>query len=87
MMHVPVLANKVLKLLAENAQNNPSPKVMDSETIAGRLAMSLPETKQLLRAMDGSGMIMNDIDGQYSLITQKGLHWLTRIHSGAQASI
>ena len=86
-MHLPVLANQVLKLLAENAQNNASPKVMDSETIAGSLAMSLAETKQLLRAMDGLGMIMNDIDGQYSLITQKGLHWLTRIHSGSRPSM
>lgn len=86
-MHLPILADKVLKLLAENAQNNSSPEVMDSETIAVRLAMSLPETKQLLRAMDGSGMIMNDIDGQYSLITQKGLHWLTRMSLGAQSSM
>lgn len=82
-MSLPVLANKVLVLLAENARNNASPRVVDSETIAGKLAMSLAETKQLLKAMDGLGVIMNDIDGQYSLITQKGMNWLVTEHSAS----
>jgi len=80
-MRLQLLADKVLTLLAENARNNTSPLVVDSETIAGRLAISLPETKQLLKILDGSGVIRHDIDGRYSLITQKGLNWLERAHS------
>lgn len=69
-------------LLAENARNNPSPMVVGSEIIADRLAMTLPETKQLLKVLDGFGFITNDIDGQYSLITHKGLQWLNQAYAG-----
>lgn len=79
-MDLQASADKVLQLLAENAQNNDSPRVVDSETIAGSLAMNLKETKQLLRVLDGFGFITNDIDGQYSLITPKGLQWLDRAY-------
>lgn len=79
-MRLQLLADKVLTILAENARDNDSPKVMDSETIAGKLAMSLPETRQLLKVLDGAGVIMHDIDGRYSLITRKGVSWLLRTH-------
>lgn len=77
-MDLQISADKILRLLAENAANNESPRVVDSETIAVNLAMNLKETKQLLRVLDGFGFITNDIDGQYSLITPKGLQWLDR---------
>ena len=75
-MNLQAHTSEVLMLLAENARNNTSPAVVGSEVIADRLAMTLPETKQLLKVLDGFGFITNDIDGQYSLITHKGLQWL-----------
>jgi len=77
-MNLQAHTSEVLILLAENAKNNASPRVVDSETIANRLAMSLTETRQLLKVLDGFGFIMNDIDGQYSLITCKGMQWLSQ---------
>ena len=80
-MNLQTYTNEVLMLLADNARNNTSPTVVGSEIIADRLAMSLPETKQILKVLDGFGFIMNDIDGQYSLITLKGLQWLNQAYS------
>ncbi|SHO48993.1 hypothetical protein [Desulfopila aestuarii] len=80
-MNLQTYTNEVLMLLADNARNNTSPTVVGSEIIADRLAMSLPETKQILKVLDGFGFIMNDIDGQYSLITHKGLQWLNQAYS------
>ena len=80
-MNLQTYTNEVLMLLADNARNNTSPTVVGSEIIADRLAMSLQETKQILKVLDGFGFIMNDIDGQYSLITLKGLQWLNQAYS------
>ena len=80
-MNLQTYTNEVLMLLADNARNNTSPTVVGSEIIADRLAMSLPETKQILKVLDGFGFIMNDIVGQYSLITHKCLQWLNQAYS------
>ena len=77
-MNVQANTSHILRLLAENAQNNESPRVVASEAIATALTMPLRETRQLLRILDGCGFIMNDIDGRYSVITPKGLQWLSR---------
>ena len=78
-MRLQALKHKVLRLLAENATNNTSPQVMDSDTIAGMLEISLPETKQLLKALHASGVIISNMEGQYSLITYEGIQWLNQM--------
>lgn len=81
-----VLKHKVLRLLAENAWNNTSPQVMDSGTIAGMLEISLPEIKQMLVALHASGVIISNMEGQYSLITQEGIQWLNEMTVIANSS-
>jgi DNA-binding IclR family transcriptional regulator len=74
---------KVLQLLAENARNNTSPEVMDSETIARELHFSLSETEQLLKMLHASGVIVSNLEGKYSLITRAGLQLLDQVSSTA----
>lgn len=78
-MRLQALKHKVLRLLAENATNNISPQVMDTDTIANALDISLTETKQLLKALHASGEIISNMEGQYSLITQEGIQWLNQM--------
>lgn len=66
-----------LTILAENARN-PYPGVVGSETIASRLNLSLRETRQMIKCLNDMGVIESDIEGQHSLITQKGMQWLER---------
>lgn len=73
------LTNKVLQLLAENARNSTSPQVMDSETIARELQISLSETQQLLKVLHASELIVSNLEGKYSLITREGLQWLDQV--------
>ncbi len=75
-MRLQVLKHQVLRLLAENATNNASPQVMDTDTIARALHISVGEARQLLRALHASGVIISNLEGQYSLITQEGIQWL-----------
>lgn len=78
-MRLQVLKHQVLKLLAENATNNESPQVMDTDTIARALDISVNEARQLLRALHASGVIISNLEGQYSLITQEGIQWLDQM--------
>lgn len=78
-MRLQVLKHQVLKLLAENATNNESPQVMDTDTIARVLGISVNEARQLLRALHASGVIISNLEGQYSLITQEGIQWLDQM--------
>lgn len=68
---------KFLSILAENSRK-PYPEVVDSETIAHRLNMSLGQTREMIQCLNDMGVIQADIDGRLSLITQKGMHWLER---------
>ena len=70
-----ILAKKqqVLEVLVENL-SNPQPQVVNSELIADKLKMSMKDTCQLLKVMHEMGMVISDLDGQYSLITQEGLN-------------
>ena len=43
------------------------------------LDISLLETKQLLKALHASGVIISNMEGQYSLITQEGIQWLNQM--------
>jgi predicted transcriptional regulator len=82
-MRLQVLKHQVLRLLAENATNNASPQVMDTDTIARALDVSANEARQLLRALHASGVIISNLEGQYSLITQEGLQWLDQMSFSA----
>jgi CTP-dependent riboflavin kinase len=68
---------KVLHILSENLKN-PQPQLVRSTDIANQLNMSIPETQLLLKVMNDLGVIESNVDGQLSLITQKGLHYLHR---------
>jgi predicted transcriptional regulator len=78
-MSMPDLTCRILKILADNAANNPSPRVMDSDTIAKTLNINLAKTQQLLTALHSAGLIITNMDSQYSLITQDGIRWLDRM--------
>lgn len=66
---------QVLTILSENLAKI-QPQLVPSTTIAEQMDMSLPEVKQVLKSMEGSGVIETDPDNQYNLITPKGLQWL-----------
>lgn len=83
-MRLQALKLKVLKLLAENAINNVSPQVMDTDVIAGALDIRPAETKQLLKILHASGLIITNMEEQYSLITQEGIDWLNQATFTAQ---
>jgi DNA-binding MarR family transcriptional regulator len=65
---------RVLAILLENLKETP-PQLVHSSTIAGQLNMNLPELQQVLKVMEGMGVIETDPDLQYNLITRKGLLW------------
>lgn len=75
---------RILSLLSENL-SNPQPQVVNIETIAAALKLSLKDTRQLLLRMDQDGEIQSDIDGNFSLITPAGLLSLTGARVGANA--
>jgi predicted transcriptional regulator len=66
---------QVLNILAENLKNA-QPQVVDSCKIAERLDMGLKETCQLIKVMNKMGIVESDQEGQRSLITRDGLHFL-----------
>ena len=68
---------KFLSILAENSRR-PYPGVVDSETIASRLNLSLGQTREMIKCLNDMGVIQSDMEGQLSLITQKGMLWLER---------
>ncbi len=72
---------RYLSILAENCRK-PYPDVVDSETIAKRLNLSLRETTEMIKSLNDVGVVQSDLDGQLSLITQKGMHWLERYTFG-----
>ncbi len=78
-MQLQALKLKVLKLLAENAINNVSPQVMNTDAIAGALDIRPAETKQLLKTLHASGLIITNMEEQYSLITREGIDWLNQV--------
>lgn len=83
-MSIPDMNCKILKILADNAINTISPHVMDSDTISKILNINLTTTKQRLKALHASGLIITNMDSQYSLITQDGIRWLNRMTSAPQ---
>lgn len=73
-MSLTSLKQKVLAVLAENVKQNPHSGPIDTYYIADQLKMSIKETQQIIKSMDGTGVIESSMDGEYALITQKGIH-------------
>ncbi len=67
---------QVLAILSENLRN-PQPQLVSTTTIAGKMDIKLPKLRQVLKTMDGMGVIQTDSDLEYNLITRKGLNYLS----------
>lgn len=65
---------RILAILSDNLKEI-EPQLVPSTAIAGRLNMNMPELKQVLKSMEGMGIIETDPDLQYNLITKEGLLW------------
>lgn len=65
---------EVLSILMKNLQET-EPQLVPSSTIAGHLNMNLLELHQVLKSMEGMGVIETDPDLQFNLITREGLRW------------
>lgn len=66
---------QVLAILSDNLRNS-QPQLVPTATIAGKIDIQLPKLHQILKSMDGMGIIQTDSDLQYNLITRKGLNYL-----------
>lgn len=69
---------KLLKVLADNVKT-PYPELLTTSVLAVKLGMDEKTTRQIVKSMDGLGVIESDMEGQYVLITLKGLSLLDRI--------
>ena len=67
---------QVLNILAKNANDNVRPDLVKSVDIAGRLGIGIIEIKQLLKVMDGMGIVVCNTGVDYSLITKQGVKQL-----------
>ncbi len=67
---------QVLAILTDNL-NIPQPQLVPTVTIARLMDMPLSKLNQILKTMDGMGIIQTDSDLQYNLITPKGLNYLS----------
>jgi predicted transcriptional regulator len=66
---------QILTILFENLKEKP-PQLVPSTSIAAKLDICLADLRQLLKSMEGMGVIETDPEQQYNLITPKGLSWL-----------
>lgn len=68
---------QILAILLENLRH-PQPQLVPSAEIAGQMDIELGELQQVLKSLQGQGIIETDPDQQYNLITPKGLQWMSR---------
>lgn len=68
----------VLQILADNLTHNKHPSVIGSETIADQLNLRLEEVVELLHTMHQDGVVISSMEKSYSIITAKGLNYLSR---------
>ncbi len=68
---------QVLTILSENLEV-PRPQLVPSSVIAEQMGVHLSELQQVLKCMEGVGVIETDPEQQYNLITQEGVRWLNR---------
>lgn len=66
---------QILAILLENLRH-PQPQLVPSTEIAGQMGIDLGELQQVLKSLQGIGVIETDPDQQYNLITPKGLRWM-----------
>jgi len=66
---------QVLAILSDNLRTS-QPQLVPTATIAGKMDIQLPKLHQILKTMDGMGIIQTDSDLQYNLITRKGVNYL-----------
>ncbi len=78
-MSLAIMREEILKVLEDNIYNNINPGAVCSDLIAKKLNVSLPELIEVLKAMNEKGVIVSNIDNEYSIITSKGLD-LVRQH-------
>lgn len=78
-MSLKMKKTQVLTILFENLKEK-SPQLVPSTSIADNLDMCLADLRQLLKSMEGIGVIETDPEQQYNLITPKGLSWLDQQH-------
>ena len=78
-MSLPQHKLQVLAILSANLRN-PQPQLVSTTAIAEKMDIRLPKLRQVLKTMDGMGIIQTDPDLQYNLITQKGLNYLGEQH-------
>lgn len=69
---------QVLSVLSGNLATH-SPQLVPTATIAEKTGIRMVQLQELLKSMNGLGIIQADDDLQYNLITRKGL-----IHLGEQ---
>ncbi|MEE4240581.1 MAG: hypothetical protein V2I36_03885 [Desulfopila sp.] len=67
----------ILTILYKNLQTG-QPQLVPSSTIAGEMNLNHKELHQLLKSMEGMGVIETDPDLQFNLITAKGVTWLNQ---------
>jgi predicted transcriptional regulator len=75
--------SRVLAILKDNLKENP-PQLVHTTKIAAKMNMNLFELQQILKSMEGMGVIETDPDLQYNLITPKGLLWFKQLGQAAQ---
>ena len=66
---------QVLRILWENL-HTPQPQLVPTNTIARELDIKLQKLHQVLKNLNGMGLIQTNFDLKYSLITREGVTYL-----------
>lgn len=73
---------RILAILRDNLRES-QPQLVSSSVIARQMNMNIQELQQVLKGMEGMGIIETDPDQQYNLITREGLRWFMQQHPQA----
>lgn len=78
------MKKEILQVLANNIHANPTPGIVNSESIAKQLNAKISEVFDVLNQMaEEMGLIICSVDNQYTIITRDGLNYLNE-HSQIQ---
>ena len=66
---------EVLSVLSDNLEQ-PHPDLVATSEVLDRMKVETGQLHQILKVMNGKGLIQTDYDLQFSLITPKGLSFL-----------
>lgn len=64
---------EILAILKQRLESDANPGLVGSAWIAEKIHLSIAETKQLLRIMDERGVVLCNVEAEYSIITQAGI--------------